>query len=426
MKKQTPSIKQPEQTGVIIIGGGIVGVTAALFLAEAGVSCVLFEKGQIAGEQSSRNWGWIRQQMRDFSELPLMTESAQLWERIAGELDEDIGYRKGGCTYATNDEAELAAYAKWQAHSADFGVNTQILDKAQTRTLLDNPHSTFLGSIHTPEDAYAEPELAVPAMAKLAKHRGATIIENTAVRTLFRTAGKICGVYTEHGPIKADSVILAGGIWSRSLLENEGVSFPQLAITSSVLRTTKAPAFTTSTIGSSKAAIKPRLDGGYTVARTGAAGFDLTPAALRYMLPYLPILKERWRILKLNVGPAFFGPLGHHRWNAEQHSPFEWVRTMNPEPDQRLLSDVMQHARKLYPQLSQTRVVQSWAGMIDVMPDEVCSVGTLPELPGLVLATGMSGHGFGLGPAVGKLATQYATGSDRPEHTEKLSPMRFR
>lgn len=426
MNTQTSSSTQPEQTGVVIIGGGIVGVTAALFLAETGVPCVLFEKGHIAGEQSSRNWGWIRQQGRDFAELPLMVESARLWEKIAGELDQDIGYRKGGCTYATLDEVEMTRYAKWQARSAEFGIATQLLNQEQTRSLLDNPHSQFIGSIHTASDAYAEPALAVPAMARLAIHKGATILENTAVRTLNREAGEIRGVYTEHGLIKADCVILAGGIWSRSFLENEGVSFPQLAITSSVIRTTKAPAFTTSTVGSTQAAIKPRSDGGYTVARTGAAGFALTPAGIRHMLSFLPILKERWRILKWDIGPAFFGPLGHHRWNAEQHSPFEWIRTMNPEPDQRLLCDVMRHARRLYPQLGQARIAQSWAGMIDVMPDEVCTVGKIPQLPNLVLATGMSGHGFGLGPAVGKLATQYATGADRESNTDRLSPMRFR
>jgi glycine/D-amino acid oxidase-like deaminating enzyme len=99
---------------------------------------------------------------------------------------------------------------------------------------------------------------------------------------------------------------------------------------------------------------------------------------------------------------------------------------MDPTPDSRLLNKVMDSARELYPQLSQSRPAQTWAGMIDVMPDEVCTVGTLPELPGLVLATGLSGHGFGLGPGVGMLASQLISGATPLVKPDGLVPTRFR
>lgn len=420
------AVTQPASTGVVIIGGGVAGVSAALFLAEAGIATVLCEKGHIAGEQSSRNWGWIRKQGRAFEELPLMIESARLWERIASELDEDIGFRKGGSTYLASNEAELEERARWLEQAKGFDIDSQLLDSQQTDKLLDQVDKRFAGALHTPSDAYAEPALAVPAIARLVKNKGGTILENTAVRTLIREAGRVCGVVTEHGPIRADGVILAGGIWSRSLLENEGESFPQLAIRASALRTTAAPPIASSTFGAPGSSIRRRLDGGYTIGRTGAAGFDITPASLRHFGAFLPIVKKRWRILKLSLGPSFFGPLGYHRWNADQASPFEGVRTMDPTPDTGLLDEVMKSAQKLYPQLSQSRPVQTWAGMIDVMPDELCSVGELPELPGLVLATGMSGHGFGLGPAVGMLAAQLITGQTPLIDSIGLSPARFR
>ena len=420
------AVNQPTSTGVLVIGGGIAGVSAALFLAEAGISTVLCEKGCIAGEQSSRNWGWIRTQGRAFEELPLMIESARLWERIASEVDEDIGFRRGGSTYLASNEAELSERATWLEQAKGFGIDTQLLDARQTNKLLDQEDGRFIGALHTPSDAYAEPALAVPAMARLAQYKGVTILENTAVRTLLRQAGRVCGVVTEHGSIRADGVILAGGIWSRGLLENEGASFPQLAIRSSALRTTPAPHIATSTFGAPGASIRRRLDGGYTIGRTGAASFDIIPASLRHFGAFLPIVKERWGILKLSLGPSFFGPLGYHRWNADQASPFEGVRTMDPKPDPHLLDTVMKSARDLYPQLSQSRPAQTWAGMIDVMPDEVCSVGTLPELPGLVLATGLSGHGFGLGPGVGMLAAQLVSGTTPLVRSDGISPVRFR
>ena len=418
-------MEQAENTGVVIIGGGIAGITAALFLAEAGIAVTVCEKGLVGREQSMRNWGWIRTQGRDIAELPLMLESARLWERIAGELDEDIGYRKGGSTYLAATMAQLEKHAQWLAMASHLDVETQLLDAHQTDLLTDQQNLNFKGALHTPGDAYAEPELAVPAIARLAEHKGARILENTAVRTLIRSAGQVRGVMTEHGAIMADGVILAGGIWSRSLLENEGISFPQLAIRSSVLRTTQAPLFATSTFGAPEASIRPRADGGYTIARAGPASFDIIPASVRHFAAFLPIIKERWRVLTLSLGPGFFGPLGHQRWQADQHSPFEWVRTMNPSPDARLLDNVMSSAQTLYPQLQSSRIAQTWAGMIDVMPDEVCCAGTLPALPGLVLATGLSGHGFGLGPGLGMLASQLISNNASIVDPASLSPTRF-
>jgi len=219
------AVRQPFSTGVVIIGGGVAGVCTSLFLAEAGIETVLCEKGRLAGEQSSRNWGWIRKQGRAFEELPLMMESARLWERIASEIDEDIGFRKGGSTYLASNESQLEQRVRWLDKARDFGVDSVLLNSQQTDQLLDQDNQRFAGALHTPSDAYAEPALAVPAMARLAKHKGATILENTAVRALIREADRVCGVVTENGPIRADGVILAGGIWSRSLLENEGAVY---------------------------------------------------------------------------------------------------------------------------------------------------------------------------------------------------------
>lgn len=410
---QTSAAALPSRVDVVVIGGGVAGVGAALALAESGVSVLLCEKGRVAAEQSSRNWGWVRRQGRDPRELPLMTQSLGLWRRHAGMLDTDIGFRQTGCTYLCMTEADAADREAWLAHAAAHDIPSRMLSRAEISGLLDTSGADVQGAITTPDDCQAEPSLAVPALARRAQVLGATIMEDTAVRTLLRSGGRVTGVMTEHGQVTCDAVLLAGGAWSRSFLENSGMNLPQLAVQSSALRTGPARANAApgaGMLGASGSSIRPRRDGGYTVGRAGAARLDLVPAAFRHLFAFLPILQKRWRIVDLGLGRSFFGPLGHHRWREDDVTPFEQMRILDPSPDERLLADVWRSAQALYPQLAGAERVQAWAGMIDVTPDEVPIIDTVAGVPGLVVATGLSGHGFGLGLGAGEMAAQLATG----------------
>src|SRR5262245_64688485 len=102
----------PDAVDVAIIGGGIVGCSAAYFLARAGLRVALFEKGRIAGEQSGRNWGWVRQQGRSPIELPMMMRSLRLWLELREEWG-DIGFRQGGSLYLADDTAQLYDLGQW-------------------------------------------------------------------------------------------------------------------------------------------------------------------------------------------------------------------------------------------------------------------------------------------------------------------------
>ena len=176
-----------------------------------------------------------------------------------------------------------------------------------------------------------------------------------------------------------------------------------LAVKSSVMRTTPGPEVTAGALGAGRASLRRRQDGGYTIARSGAAEFQLVPAAFRHFRAFLPVLAERWRIMKLRVGPDFFGPLGHQRWKADETTPFEAVRVMDPTPDARLLANVLASAKSLHPRLEGLEIAETWGGLIDVMPDEVPVIDQPPGWDGLVIATGLSGHGFGIGPGVARL-----------------------
>lgn len=123
--ESSPSL--PREVDVVVIGGGVVGVFTAYYLARRGVGVALLEKGRVAGEQSSRNWGWCRQQNRDARELPMATKSLDLWEKVAQETGEETGFRRCGLLYLSQDENEVAGWAKWRDFARTAGVTTHML-----------------------------------------------------------------------------------------------------------------------------------------------------------------------------------------------------------------------------------------------------------------------------------------------------------
>jgi glycine/D-amino acid oxidase-like deaminating enzyme len=413
----------PQASEVVVIGGGIAGVATAYYLARAGVPVTLCEKGRIAGEQSSRNWGWIRKQGRDPRELPAAILGLRLWEDIASALADDIGWKRGGVAYLAETEAERARFEAWLPHAQDYQLDTRLLSPAETDALLGQDGRRFKGALFTASDARAEPGRAVPALARAAAALGARIHESCAVRTLETSGGRVAGVVTERGPIAARAVVLAGGAWSALFLRHLGLELPQLKVKASVQRTTEGPLITETAVGATRAAFRRRQDGGYTIARSGAVTFDITPAAIRHFRAFLPALREKWGEIKLRVGRAFVDELTTSAsWRADRPSPFERTRVLDPAPDHAVLDQVMRDAAELFPQLHALRPLERWAGMIDVTPDEIPVLGEVDAIPGLFVATGFSGHGFGMGPAAGYLMAQLPMGQTP---LVDLHPFRF-
>src|SRR5579863_4611977 len=232
----------PDRTGVVVVGGGIIGACTALFLAEKGHAVVLCEKGQIGGEQSSRNWGWCRTMGRDAAEIPLAIESLRLWRGMNQRIGRDTGFRQPGIAYLCETEQEVAKQEAWLDEARPYQLDARLLRGTDIDTLLPGASGNFIAAMHTPTDGRAEPSQAAPAIAEAARAAGATVLTECAVRGVETKGGRVCGVVTEKGPIACESVVLAGGAWSRLFCGNvpfgDGmIDLPQLNVRATAFRT---------------------------------------------------------------------------------------------------------------------------------------------------------------------------------------------
>jgi len=201
-----PAESVPASADVVIIGAGIVGVSTAWFLAQQGVNVVVCEKGHVAGEQSSRNWGWVRQQLRDSREMPMVVESLRIWRSLKAEIGEDVGFHEGGIFIAANTDHDAQRYADWIRISNEHDVETRLIDGAELRKFVRGAATEWKGVLYTPSDGRAEPHKAAPAIARAAERAGATVVTGCAVRGIETEGGAVSSVVTEHGTIKTPQV----------------------------------------------------------------------------------------------------------------------------------------------------------------------------------------------------------------------------
>lgn len=394
----------PEKVDVVVIGGGIIGCSTALELAEKGVSVALCEKGWIGREQSGQNWGWVRIARRDSREVPLMAEALKIWPHLEERTGHSTGYTRCGIVFACETDTEYARYENWLKFIDGLDIDSKMIAPEQFSDLFPNNTLKLKGAHYTPVDGRAEPQKVTAAIALGARAKGAYILTECTVRGVETSAGRVSGVVTERGTIRCSSVVLAGGSWTSLFLGNHGIRLPQLPVLNSLMKTDVVEGGPDTTLWTNDFAIRKREDGSYIIASGQTNLVDVLPKSFSYFKDYIPAMKAEWKALSLRFSYRFFESYNvPTRWNINEESPFEYQRALDPVPFRKILDNSFKAACEKLPFFKKAHVVQRWAGYIDTVPDAVPVISDISEIPGFFVATGFSGHGFGIGPAAGRL-----------------------
>ncbi|MBB4863938.1 glycine/D-amino acid oxidase-like deaminating enzyme [Pseudomonas nitritireducens] len=399
----------PEQVDVVIAGSGIMGCATAWQLAGLGLSVLVLDKAGLASQQSTRAWGFVRQQARDPAEVPLMMAAIPLWERLEKELQLPLEWRQGGCLYLAETPEQQHKYEDWLKVAGNFGLGTRLLGRAEVAQLMPALSDPALGALYTANDGQAEPRRVAPGYALRAIERGAVFVEGCGVTGIDRAAGAICGVQTERGYVKTRQLLVCAGASSWLLLQSLGLDLPQQAVRCTVSRTSPGPDVGAQSFIGHGIGFRQRADGSINLADETQADIDLNLDYLRGAKHYLPHLPEHRAGFSFKLNGALFHDLRQRLPGSERrmNGPVLGERDPQVKANTSRVFQAQTNLARAFPALRDVRVVESWAGLIDVLPDGIPVLDAPPEVPGLLIATGFCGHGFAMGPIVGQLMSQW-------------------
>lgn len=343
---------------VIVIGGGIVGSSIALRLAEKGQKVILLEKTRVGEEASGRCAGGVRQQGRKLPELPLAMEAIKIWDNMKDELEIDIDYRRCGNIYYAHSEEKLKEFRREAALENKMGLKVDILSPDETRaeTPALSEKIKIYGAKFCPSDGTANPLIANKAICRAAVSKGVQIHEHSPVRKFKIDRGKVISAVTEKAEYTGSVFVNAAGAWARGLCNSVGIDIPILLIKARIMVT----------------------------------------EALQ------PIIKQFVQTEKFYCRQALEGNL--HIGGQIMRDP-----VLNYEKDAEF-NDYIAVGKWLpafFPATRNINIIRAFAGIIHSTPDEMPILDKLPNFENFYLAAGFSGHGFCIGPIVGKLIAEW-------------------
>lgn len=363
---------------VIVIGGGVIGNSAAYYLARRGLSVIVLEgSDHIGNGGSSRNGGGVRQSGRDVRELPLVMYGIKnLWPHLSEELEVDCEYHQDGNLRLGKNEKHKEILTKLANNARGCGLDVRMIDGEEVRQINPYLSEEVTCASWCPTDGHANPLTTTLGFYKAARKFGARFISGEKVLALKKVKGRVRKVLTAAGnTYEAENVIVAAGFDSRPILGSVGIDVPMTRSLLECLVTEAEPYMFDQMLGTAEADFYGH--------QTKHGSF------------------------------VFGGSSGLEPFNKDNGTPVSSAKTA---------PCICRGIMKYFPDLANAKIVRTWGGWSDKSADGVAVVGAIDEVPGLYTSCGMSGHGFGIGPAVGhQLAQLIATGTTDVD----LSPLRY-
>jgi sarcosine oxidase subunit beta len=364
---------------IVIIGGGISGLSTAYNLATMGMKdVVLLEKDFLMSGSSGRCAAGVRQQWGTEMNCALSKASCEIFENINEILDYkgDIEFKQGGYLLMAVTEKEVEQFKLNILLQHSMGINSVFLTPEEALDIVPelNTEGVLACAFHQ-KDGHVNPFHTMIAYAEAAKRHGVKIYTETEVVDIKVENYKVKGVQTNRGFILTDAVLIAAGSWSGRIGQMAGVDVP--------VRAERHEALVTEPVN-------PIL-GPMIMSFAGNIYLQQSPGG------------------EFIMG---FGPEEHESFSMT--STWDFVETMSRK------------AIHYLPYLKDIRIVRQWAGLYEMSPDAQPILGNAEEVEGIYLATGFSGHGFMFGPITGMLMAKYILGLPTTIPIDKLSVARFK
>jgi glycine/D-amino acid oxidase-like deaminating enzyme len=398
----------PAASEIAIIGGGILGITTAYYLAARKIPVVLCEKAELACESSSRAFGWISELLVDAVNQPMAQEAKHLWPRLHAEVGE-TGYRRHGICYLADGAEELGGYRGWLDSVAGLvDSDTRILSTPEVAARFPTANRSFAGGILAPSDGSAEPILATAAIAEAARKAGARILTDCAVRGMDLKGGRVAGLFTERGYVATSIVLAATNVWTRLFCGNHGIDVPQLYAIMSMGRSTRVEG-PQGAGGQMHWAFRAMVDGSYALGGVTGIRVPVTRDSVTLARKFRPLMKTLGGA-KLDLGwDAWTDFRRARRWDPKITSPFEHRRVLSGTTRVEVADHSLRDNAKVFPEMGQATVQEHWSGPLVMTPDGNPILGPVDAIAGFHIATACS-FGISWAPSVGKLMADLMTG----------------
>jgi glycine/D-amino acid oxidase-like deaminating enzyme len=393
----------------VIVGGGITGAVCAAEASRRGAATLLLEKeGDLGAEASGRSFGSLRLQGRHPAELPLALDALELWARASRELGADFDFVQGGNLYVAETAAEVTALREQLelAKAAGF-TDVRLLGPEESREVIPSLGRGFAGALHSPRDAHCDPGKAVRAYAGAAERRGARIARSTTATDVLVADGAVRGVRTQRGDVTAPRVVVAAGVWTPRLVRDLGIRIPITPIVYTNGETAPLPPLLTATLRAFRFSCRQRPSGELLLGAglDARVGHPLSLEDFRDPGLWLPRYWANRRQVRLRVDA---GGLWRELRGLGRPAAAGIPVAAHPAPDASVLPPALAALQSWLPGARGATIARSWAGVLDLSPDGLPVIERTPRPDGLVLLTGLSGHGLALAPVLGKILADLA------------------